>query len=109
MRDDGSLRQPKRIDEFTQNCLAIRVARRLELQPQAPGTLPCSIGPGTRWKDSGTESLNGEIIHSPQEAQVVIQIRSSEQDKFLSSVSPERVAGVDDQTRGVEHLGVIEG
>jgi transposase InsO family protein len=76
--DGRTLRLLTLIDEYTRECLAIRVARRLG----SLGTGTLYIEPGSPWENGYCESfngklrdecLNGEIFHSLKEAQVVIE------------------------------------
>ncbi len=89
MTHDGrTIRMLTMIDEYTRECLAIRVARRLGsyevirewLGHVGTGTL--YIEPGSPWENGYCESfngklrdecLNGEIFYSLKEAQIVIE------------------------------------
>jgi transposase InsO family protein len=73
--DGRSIRLMTLIDEYTRECLAIRVARRI-------GSKTLFIAPGSPWENGYNESfngklrdelLNGGIFYSLKEAKVVIE------------------------------------
>jgi putative transposase len=76
------------LDEFTRECLAIRVRRRLNIAIgvrrwiAAVGAHTAYLEPGSPWENGYCESFNarlrnelldGEIFHSLKEAQTVIE------------------------------------
>ena len=73
--DGRSIRLMTLIDEYTRECLAIRVARRI-------GAKTLFIAPGSPWENGYNESfngklrdelLNGEIFYSLAEAKIVTE------------------------------------